>query len=104
MDDKRGDTLYSKVSGEDFRDDVDQWIKGFKRDIDCFSNELDDLSDEFSKQREEHLLFYENLDRVEQKVDHLQASFEKMAVLLGRQAELSGTVQPLKERYPAIPK
>ena len=91
--------LHNKVEAANFRDEVDQWIKSFKRGIDLFSNDMDDLSDEFEKQREEHLMFYENLDRVERKIETLQESFDKVASLLkADQRRVLSNITPLRNR------
>jgi len=93
----------TKIEAEDFQFEVDAWIKSFKKDIDLFSSELDGCNDEIGNHREELQFHFENICKLENKVDHMEELMEKILLNMElrdsiNRIEKKRSLQPLKEK------
>lgn len=84
---------------EEFKEEVDAWIKNFKHDLDIFSGELDDYNDEVNNHREELQFNFENLCRLENKIDRIELLLEKVidSVHINNVKNIT-SMQPLKDK------
>ncbi len=89
-----------KEEATHFRNEVDSWIKSFKRDIDLMDNELQEYHDEIKNHNEELQFNFENVCRLESKVDRLEQTMERMMQILEVQGSNSNisNMQPLKDK------
>ncbi len=61
-----------------FRQEVDAWIKGFRKELQDFSADVDDVDDEVKSHSEELQFQFENLCRIESRIDKLEETFERI--------------------------
>jgi len=90
----------NKKEAEQFKADVDSWIKSFKGDLATFSSEIDDCTDDVTAHREELQFNFENLCRLETRIDKIEGMLESVlyALEFTKAKDKFSNVQPLKDK------
>ena len=90
----------NKNTEGDFTFQVDGWIKSFKKDLEIFSSEMDDYNDEVNNHREELQFNFENLCRLENRIDRIEIMLEKVLGNMNTDASTTkvSNLQQLKDK------
>ncbi|MFH1850676.1 MAG: hypothetical protein ABH879_10960 [archaeon] len=86
------------MGSADFRREIDAWIKGFRRELNAHSSEMDDFGDMIRAHNEEIRFNYENIVRLETKLDRIETLLEDVYGALSREQarEVGPVIQKLR--------